>query len=74
MTIIGLIAPATIAKARDVYKQWKAQREFDALIDLITKTVKPTAWDDVGGPGSISEEDRIVCELTVQDQQPRTGK
>ncbi|MCC6125845.1 MAG: hypothetical protein IT426_12835 [Pirellulales bacterium] len=26
---------------------------FDELIELITKTVKPTTWDEVGGPGSI---------------------
>jgi len=31
-----------------------AQPDFDALIDLITSTVKPTSWDGVGGPGSIS--------------------
>ena len=27
--------------------------DFDSLIDLITSTVKPTSWDEVGGPGSI---------------------
>ena len=30
------------------------QPDFDALIDLITSTVAPTTWEDVGGPGSIS--------------------
>jgi hypothetical protein len=30
------------------------QPDFDALIDLITSTVKPTSWDGVGGPGTIS--------------------
>ena len=30
------------------------QPDFDSLIDLIKSTVKPTTWDDVGGPGSIS--------------------
>jgi hypothetical protein len=29
------------------------QADFDPLIDLITKTIKPTSWDDVGGPASI---------------------
>ena len=28
--------------------------DYDSLIDLITSTVQPTTWDDVGGPGSIS--------------------
>ena len=30
-----------------------SQADFDSLIDLITTTIKPTTWDDVGGPGSI---------------------
>lgn len=29
------------------------QADFQSLIDLITSTVSPTTWDDVGGPGSI---------------------
>ncbi len=32
-----------------------AQADFDSLIELITTTVKPTTWDEVGGPGSVSE-------------------
>ncbi len=32
-----------------------AQADFDTLIELITTTVKPQTWDEVGGPGSISE-------------------
>jgi general secretion pathway protein D len=28
--------------------------DFDPLIELITTTVKPQTWDEVGGPGSIS--------------------
>jgi hypothetical protein len=27
--------------------------DYDSLIDIITSTVKPTTWDNVGGPGSI---------------------
>jgi general secretion pathway protein D len=27
--------------------------DFDSLIQLITSTIAPTSWDDVGGPGSI---------------------
>jgi hypothetical protein len=30
-----------------------AQADFDPLIELITTTISPTSWDDVGGPGSI---------------------
>ncbi len=28
--------------------------DFDSLIDLITSTIAPTSWDEVGGPGSIA--------------------
>jgi general secretion pathway protein D len=31
------------------------QADFDSLIDLITSTIQPTTWDEVGGPGSIAE-------------------
>jgi hypothetical protein len=31
--------------------------DYDSLIDLITTTVEPEAWVDVGGPGSIKEFD-----------------
>jgi general secretion pathway protein D len=30
-----------------------AQADFDTLIDLITATIAPDTWDDVGGDGSI---------------------
>jgi general secretion pathway protein D len=30
-----------------------SQADFDTLIDLITSTIAPTTWDDVGGEGSI---------------------
>jgi hypothetical protein len=29
------------------------QADFDPLIELITATIAPTTWDEVGGPGSI---------------------
>ncbi len=32
-----------------------SQADFDSLIDLIVSTVRPQTWDEVGGPGSISE-------------------
>ncbi|WP_197532224.1 DUF1598 domain-containing protein [Symmachiella macrocystis] len=28
--------------------------DFDSLIDLITTTVEPDGWEDVGGPGTVS--------------------
>jgi hypothetical protein len=29
--------------------------DFDSLIELITTTIDPDSWDDVGGPGSVAE-------------------
>lgn len=29
--------------------------DFDSLIDLITSTIEPESWDEVGGPGSIEQ-------------------
>jgi general secretion pathway protein D len=32
-----------------------AQADFDQLIELITSTISPSTWDEVGGPGAIQE-------------------
>ncbi len=32
-----------------------ALADFDTLIQLITSTINPDSWDDVGGPGAIEE-------------------
>jgi hypothetical protein len=32
-----------------------AMADFDSLIELITTTIKPDSWDDVGGPGAVDE-------------------
>jgi hypothetical protein len=39
----------------------------DNLIDVITTTIKPTAWDAVGGPGSISEYRGVLVVSQTQD-------
>lgn len=31
------------------------QADFDSLIELITTTIAPQSWDEVGGPGAIQE-------------------
>lgn len=50
---------AAIGRAREIPRSGAgdggAQADFDALIDLIVSTVRPQTWDEVGGPGSISE-------------------
>jgi hypothetical protein len=52
-----------MSAARFDYRQRKQRQEtkalvmadFDSLIEVITTTVRPQSWDEVGGPGSISE-------------------
>jgi general secretion pathway protein D len=43
--------------------------DFDSLIDLITTTISPTSWDEVGGPGSISGFDTNLSLVVSQTQE-----
>lgn len=45
------------------------QVDFDSLIDLTTTTVKPTTWDSVGGPGSISQFDNGLSLVVSQTEE-----
>jgi hypothetical protein len=38
----------------DLIRGEDGRSDFDPLIDLITSTVEPDSWQDVGGPGSIN--------------------
>lgn len=40
--------------------------DFDSLVEVVTTTVKPQTWDEVGGPGSISE--MVVAKSIVVSQ------
>jgi general secretion pathway protein D len=42
--------------------------DFDSLIDLITLTISPQSWDDVGGPGSIEGFDTNLSLVVSQTQ------
>ena len=42
--------------------------DYDALIDLLTTTVEPQTWDDVGGDGSVA----VYNGLLVVRQTPKT--
>jgi hypothetical protein len=49
----------TAALGRMAGQPWGArgggvEADFDSLIELITSTVKPQTWDEVGGPGSVA--------------------
>ncbi len=42
--------------------------DFDSLINLITSTVPPTTWDDVGGPGAIGPFETNLSLVISQTQ------
>lgn len=45
------------------------QADFDSLIELITTTVQPTTWDEVGGPGSIAPFETNLSLVISQTQE-----
>ncbi|HEX4142821.1 MAG TPA: hypothetical protein VHY91_04660 [Pirellulales bacterium] len=45
------------------------QPDFDSLTDLITSTIQPTSWDEVGGPGSIQEFSTNLSLVISQTQE-----
>jgi hypothetical protein len=47
---------AALDRARDFYgaRGGGTAADFDSLIELITSTIAPQSWDDVGGPGSVN--------------------
>jgi general secretion pathway protein D len=46
-----------------------AMADFDSLIELITTTIKPDSWEDVGGAGTISEFRSNLSLVVSQTQQ-----
>lgn len=45
-----------------------AQADFGPLIELITTTIEPDSWSDVGGPGSIAEFETNLSLVVSQRQ------
>jgi general secretion pathway protein D len=45
-----------------------SQADFDTLIDLITSTIAPTTWDEVGGSGSVEGFDTNLSLVVSQTQ------
>lgn len=45
-----------------------AQADFAPLIELITTTIEPDSWSDVGGPGSIAEFETNLSLVVSQRQ------
>ena len=45
-----------------------AQADFQSLIELITTTIAPDSWDEVGGPGAIQEFEGNLSLVVSQTQ------
>ncbi|HEY2411534.1 MAG TPA: DUF4974 domain-containing protein [Pirellulaceae bacterium] len=43
--------------------------DYDSLIELITTTIKPDSWDDVGGPAAIDSFDNAKVLVVSQTQE-----
>ncbi|HZZ30306.1 MAG TPA: hypothetical protein VFE46_20070 [Pirellulales bacterium] len=46
-----------------------AQADFDTLIDLITSTIAPQSWSEMGGPGTIQGYDTNLSLVVSQTQE-----
>jgi len=46
-----------------------AQADFDSLIELITATIQPDSWDDVGGAGSVQPFQTNLSLVVSQTQE-----
>jgi general secretion pathway protein D len=46
-----------------------SQPDFDSLIELITTTVQPESWDEVGGPGAIHQHAGNLSLVISQTQE-----
>lgn len=73
---VGTLQSATVDIARQA-AGGAVGADFDTLINLITSTVAPNSWDDVGGPGAIQEfpggidvDARGVMTLARRDANP----
>ena len=42
--------------------------DYDTLIDVITSTIMPTTWDQVGGPGSITGASLGTAKVLIVSQ------
>jgi hypothetical protein len=45
------------------------EADWDSLIDVITTTIAPDTWEDVGGPGSIKEFDKSAAIIVSQTRE-----
>lgn len=50
----------------DLVRMSDGRNDFDQLIDLITSTIEPDSWQDVGGPGSLHGFDNNLSLVSSQ--------
>jgi hypothetical protein len=55
-----------IYPVRDLVFDRVSEGDYDSLIELITTTIAPQSWDEVGGPGSISGFDNAASLVISQ--------
>ena len=51
--VIPVIDLVQLASDAEELPQGSMVGDYDSLIELITATIRPTAWEEVGGPGAI---------------------
>ncbi len=61
---------ARVYNVADLVRTGDGQRDFSTLIDLVTSTVAPDSWTEVGGYGAIQEFFTPYCDLLVISQTP----
>ncbi len=80
--VLDLVARWTpVSKASSAVKPGTAGgrvgvADYEPLIDVITTTIDPDSWEDVGGPGAISEFDNagVLIIAQTRDVHQKIGK
>lgn len=72
----GLIQAVRVYDVGDIYPSQSVggheiDFDFDSMIELITSSVDPTSWPDVGGEGAIQEFESGPLKVVVVTQTPR---
>lgn len=52
--------PHSVSMGGELYPGTTPALDFDGVIKMITSTVEPTSWDEVGGPGSITRLGNVL--------------
>jgi hypothetical protein len=69
MPLPEVAATSTGSPAETKSKRAALDPDFDSLVELISSTIKPTTWDAVGGPGSITPFKANLSIIVSQTQE-----